>query len=81
MELPVYVDLSLSDVASKVRDGMGDIWTEERRGEEEGGREGGREGKRGRERGKEREERKRRDKGKKMFKVHVHCMCGVVRRC
>lgn len=48
VELPVYVDLSLGDVASEVRDGMGDIWTEE--GREGGGREAGSEGKRGRER-------------------------------
>jgi hypothetical protein len=25
MELPVHIDLALSDVASKIRDGMGDV--------------------------------------------------------
>lgn len=33
VELPVYVDLSLCDVASEVGDGMGDIWTERGVGE------------------------------------------------
>ena len=34
VKLPVHIDLSLGDVASQVRDGMGDIWEEE---EEVGG--------------------------------------------
>ena len=26
VQLPVHIDLSLCDVASQVRDGMGDVW-------------------------------------------------------
>ena len=29
VKLPIHINLPLSDVASQVRDGMGDVWEEE----------------------------------------------------